>query len=304
MNAPSGFLNIDKPRGITSHDVVNRVRRAARAAFGVKLKVGHAGTLDPMATGVLIVCLGAATRLSEYVMASRKQYAARVKLGESTDTYDADGSITAQRDAAHLTRADVEAAFAPFLGDILQMPPMYSAIKQDGRKLYDLARQGVTVERAARPVTIESLTLRAWQPPEFEIDVVCSAGTYIRSLAHDIGEALGVGAHLTALTRTHSGAFALADALSLDALDSALPDAWAGWVMPPQIALADWPQITLDADALAFIRQGRAVPMQVPADEGVLAAAFDDAANLAALVRAQGGLWQPYKVFIGLNDAE
>src|SRR5512145_105728 len=155
--AVQGFLNLNKPRGVTSHDVVEQARRA----FGIK-KIGHAGTLDPLADGVLILCLGNATRLSAYVMQSTKRYRARVHLGVVTDTYDAGGQITQERDASGIQQADVERALAAFLGDIEQVPPMYSAIKRGGRKLYELARAGKDVERAARPVQIKALTVTDW----------------------------------------------------------------------------------------------------------------------------------------------
>jgi tRNA pseudouridine55 synthase len=179
---------------------------------------------------------------------------------------------------------------------------MYSAIKQDGRKLYDLARQGLTVEREPRPVTIHALTLTDWQPPEFTLEVTCSAGTYIRSLAYDIGETLGVGAHLTALARTRSGAFRLEQAIDLDTLTHAAD--WSAWLLKPSVALADWPHLTLDDAALDHIAHGRAVPQESHADEGTLAAAFDSTGELVALVRAFERQWQPYKVFLTEHNAE
>ncbi|NDJ61826.1 MAG: tRNA pseudouridine(55) synthase TruB, partial [Chloroflexi bacterium] len=197
-----GFLNIDKPLGWTSHDVVAKLRRGLQIK-----KIGHAGTLDPLATGVLVICLGAATRLSEYVMDTTKRYRAVVHLGVTTDTYDAEGEITAQRPSDHLSEADVRDALGAFVGALEQVPPMYSAIKQGGRKLYDLARAGEVVERPPRPVHIHALEVVAWQPPQVTLDVTCSPGTYIRSLAYDLGAALGVGAHLAGLMRTASGSF-------------------------------------------------------------------------------------------------
>lgn len=289
--AVSGFLNIHKPIGLTSHDVVARVRRA----LNIK-KIGHAGTLDPLADGVLILCLSSATRLSEYVMQSTKRYRARVRLGIVTNTYDAEGQILRQQDAAFITRADVERALTDFLGDIQQIPPMYSAIKQGGRKLYELARAGEEVERQARPVTITALTISGWQPPEFTLDVTCSAGTYIRSLAFDLGESLGVGAHLSGLTRTASGAFTLDQAVPLDMLLSS--DDWTQSIMTPRAALADWPSVTLDAAALEHLRHGRAVPAATAADG--LAFVYGSDGALLAVVRGEAGLWRPHKVF--LND--
>jgi tRNA pseudouridine55 synthase len=289
MTEPFGFLNIHKAQGMTSHDVVAKVRR------GLKVKkVGHAGTLDPMATGVLVVCLGGATRLSEYVMQSTKQYHARIRLGETTDTYDAEGEIQLVRDAVHITREDVLAALEPFQGEIRQIPPMYSAIKQGGRKLYDLARAGETVEREARTVTIEALVLRDWSPPEFTLEVTCSAGTYIRSLAYDLGEALGVGAHLTGLVRATSGYFKLESAVTLDTLLA--DENWQSHIIPPPVALSGWPSLQLDAVDADHILHGRTVSS---ADKKLTGLAFAYGANgdLIAIVQVDDGRVQPHKVF-------
>ena len=285
--APNGFLNIDKPAGMTSHDVVARIRRGLRVK-----KVGHAGTLDPMATGVLIVCVGTATRLSEYVMQSTKRYRARVRLGVTTDTYDADGEILAQTDASHISREDVERVLAPFVGDIAQVPPMYSAIKQGGRKLYKMARAGETVERAPRAVSIHRLEVSEWALPEFTLDVTCSAGTYIRSLAYDLGAALGVGAHLAGLERTASGVFTLDNTVSLAELLAA--GDWRGLLVRPQEAL-DWPIVQLnDADA-DHVKHGRTFPApDVP--EGTLAMAVE-LDELVAVLRGDGGVWEAQKGF-------
>jgi tRNA pseudouridine55 synthase len=283
-----GFLNVNKPAGMTSHDVVGKARRAV----GMK-RIGHAGTLDPLATGVLILCLGGATRLSEYVMDSTKRYRARVHLGVTTDTYDAQGAVQLERDAAHITSADVEHALTEFLGDIQQIPPMYSAIKQRGRKLYDLARAGKTVELEPRPVRIDVLTLVEWHPPEFTLDVTCSAGTYIRSLAYDLGETLGVGAHLAGLIRFASGRFTLEDAMPFEAFASG---DWKSHLISPAQAFADWPTIQLNAVETDHILHGRAVQSEAATGEQ-LALVYDSAGVLIAMVRGGGGLWRPHKVF-------
>ncbi|MEO8606737.1 MAG: tRNA pseudouridine(55) synthase TruB [Chloroflexota bacterium] len=290
MAEPFGFLNIHKAQGMTSHDVVAKVRR------GLKIKkVGHAGTLDPLATGVLVVCLGGATRLSEYVMQSTKRYRARVYLGATTDTYDAEGEVQLRRDASYITRADVESTLAPFLGDIQQIPPMYSAIKQGGRKLYDLARAGDVVEREPRAVRIDSLEIMDWSPPEFTLDVTCSAGTYIRSLAYDLGESLGVGAHLSGLSRLASGRFKIEDALTLDDLLTA--EDWMQFVIPPQTALAGWPAVHLTAEYADHILHGRAI--QYPDSQITdLAFAYAPDGQLMAIVQAGDGLLRPHKVFL------
>lgn len=291
-----GFLNLDKPLHLTSHDVVARVRRRAAELGHKALKVGHAGTLDPLATGVLVVCLGAATRLSEYAMETTKRYRARVHLGVATETYDAEGAVTAQRDASHIREADVISLLPAFMGAIQQLPPMYSAIKQGGRKLYELARAGEEVERAARAVRIDALELSEWQPPLFTLDVTCSAGTYIRSLAHDLGERLGVGAHLAGLTRTGSGTFRLADTVALDALLAA--DDWTPYIIAPGDALPHMPSIRLDAEAVRALAYGRAIAGD---QDGVTALAYDERGQLIAVVRGVGALWKPEKVFIGSN---
>lgn len=289
-----GFLAVDKPLGLTSHDVVARVRRLYQCVTGSK-KVGHAGTLDPLASGVLVLCLGKATRLSEYVMHATKRYRAQVTLGVTTTTYDTAGEVVSIVASDHLTRADVEAVLPRFVGQIAQVPPMYSAIKQGGKKLYELARAGATLELVPRTVTINALTMTAWQPPAFELEVVCAAGTYVRSLAHDIGQALGVGAYLSGLVRTQSGTFALADALPLDALDEA--GAWLARLVRPRVALSAYPSVTLDAAACQHVRQGRAVLQQSPISDGVVMGYNEVDELQAVLVAAQGWL-KPQKVFL------
>jgi tRNA pseudouridine55 synthase len=287
----SGFLNIDKPLGMTSHDVVARVRRALNTK-----KVGHAGTLDPLATGVLIVCVGNATRLSEYVMHTTKRYTARVRLGETTTTYDAEGEITQRRDASHITQAMVEAVLPQFLGDIEQRPPIYSAIKKGGRKLYEMARAGEEVEIEARPVHIDALSVRNFDLPEFDLDVTCGAGTYIRSLAHDLGEALGVGAHLQGLVRTASGSFSLEDAVSLDALTQDTDP--SRFLLPIDAALVNWPTVELSDQQAADIRMGRYLPANDAPAETLARGVAPDGETIALLI-STGTHWKPHKVLVG-----
>ncbi len=285
-----GFLNIDKPLGMTSHDVVAKVRRK----LGIK-KIGHAGTLDPLASGVLILCVGAATRLSEYVMDSTKRYRARVRLGVVTTTYDAEGAVTRERDATHITRADVEQALLPFLGAIDQVPPMFSAIKQGGVKLYDLARAGKTVEREPRAVRIDVLTVTEWQEPEFTLEVTCSAGTYIRSLAFDLGEALGVGAHLAGLARVASGRFALEQAVTLaDFLAAENPQMY---LIQPRSDLLGMLPLTLNAEMENDVKHGRMLPLSGTYAPGTLALASNVMGETVCVVRASGEFWKPEKVF-------
>ena len=212
----SGFFVIDKPVGCTSHDIVAMVRRAA----GMK-KVGHTGTLDPFATGVLPVAVGDGTKAIQFLDESEKEYRAVVRLGISTDTQDLTGKVVEERDTSQLTPADLEAIVPRFLGQISQLPPMFSALKQDGVPLYKLARKGIEVERELRSVTIHSLTFDWIRLPEACFTVRCSRGTYVRTLALDLGLALGCGAHLTELRRTRSGLFREAEAITLDTLNAA-----------------------------------------------------------------------------------
>lgn len=205
-----GFLNVDKPAGMTSHDVVQHIRRL----LGIK-KVGHTGTLDPLATGVLALAVGRGTRLIQFLDESEKVYQATFRLGVETDTNDREGEPVSQADAANITREEVEASVKKFIGEIEQVPPMFSAIKQNGQKLYKLARAGKKVERAPRKVRISQIDIVDFKNPILDISVTCSRGTYIRSLARDLGRELGCGAHLEELRRTRSGPFNIDDALPL-----------------------------------------------------------------------------------------
>ena len=211
---PSGICVVDKPAGWTSHDVVAR----ARKLLGTR-KVGHAGTLDPMATGVLVLGVGRATRLLTFITGVAKTYEATIRFGVETDSLDADGQVTATHDMSGMDPAAVRAAAALLTGDLLQVPPMVSALKVDGRRLHELAREGVEVERAPRPVTVRRFEVTPTDDPlEWTAVVDCSSGTYVRSLAADLGRALGGGAHLSALRRTAVGPFELSEAHDLDHL--------------------------------------------------------------------------------------
>jgi tRNA pseudouridine55 synthase len=306
-----GFLNIDKPAGMTSHDVVAHIRRAAQ-----QKRVGHAGTLDPAATGVLVVALGNATRLIEYVQDSTsKRYLATVYLGATTTTDDAEGKLLATAAVLPLDRAAIEQALEPFRGQIMQVPPMYSALHHQGRRLHELAREGIVVERAARPVTIERLALLDWSAPLLTLDIMCSKGTYIRSLARDLGESLGCGAHLQALRRTAVGAFLIEDAVPLDTVTGWQGDkvttqaldrntvtrspahlvTLSARLLPPEIAVADWPAVALGAEAVRQVRNGLAIEL-TGADADRVRAHGPEGDLLALLVRA-GDLWRPVKVF-------
>jgi tRNA pseudouridine55 synthase len=287
-----GFLNIDKPKGITSHDVVAQLRRHARRTAGTD-KVGHAGTLDPLATGVLILCLGHATRLSEYAMQSTKEYRAFVHFGVETATYDAEGDILSQKEVS-LSPEQIEAAFTPYLGAIQQIPPIYSAIKKDGKKLYDIARAGETVELEPRSVTIHKLTLVDWQSPIATIDVRCSAGTYIRSLAHDLGADLQTGSHLSGLIRTRSGGFSLENAASLENLLQ--DETWTRHLISPKTALSDWQSMEINAEQASELKLGRFIPKEDSLENPYIMAYLGE--HLYAILENRGKQWKPHKVFL------
>ena len=287
----NGVLNIDKPAGMTSHDVVARVRRIAHLK-----RVGHAGTLDPDATGVLLVCLGAATRISDFLADEGKQYRATLALGVTTTTEDASGEVLAQVAAGHITEGDLVAVLPRFLGDVSQIPPMVSAVHHEGRRLYELAREGVTVERAARIVRIDALTMADFMPGEVAtatLEVTCGKGTYIRTLCADLGAALGVGGHMATLRRTRVGAFGVEAATPLDALtEENLP----GLLVSPAVALDSFPAHRADTEAdVEAIRRGRALPSALLPD--TVARILDNQGVLIALGRADGEHLHPFKVF-------
>jgi tRNA pseudouridine55 synthase len=285
----NGFLNINKPTGLTSHDVVARVRRLA----GKGVKVGHAGTLDPAADGVLPLALGSATRLIEYLTDARKGYRGVVQLGVQTDSDDAEGAVIAERPVPPLDAATIEAAVAPLRGVIQQIPPAYSAIHVGGKRAYDLARSGEHVELAPRTVTIERLDVVAMTNTTLTIDVECSKGTYIRALARDIGENLGCGAHLAALTRTFVGAFTLENATALADLQ-AHPELLAARLLAPETAISDWPAVSLDAVATQRIRNG--MPLTLPDQPGERVRAHTADGALVGLLARAGEQWRPVKV--------
>jgi tRNA pseudouridine55 synthase len=290
-----GFLIIDKPLTWTSFDVVARVRRLVG-----ERRIGHAGTLDPLATGVLPLALGRATRFVEYLSDASKAYDAVVHLGVSTTTYDREGEVTHTADPAQIPNiGPVEAALAGFRGPQEQLPPMHSAVKQDGKRLYELARAGQEVERRPRPITIYRLDMIEYTPPRLRLAVECSKGTYIRTLAHDLGAALGCGAHLAALVRTRHGPFALAEAVTLETLEAAVAaGTWTQHLQPVDTALAHLPSFTLDADEARRVRQGQGLDRPAPAGAPALARLYGPDGHLLALAAWQPATarWQPAKV--------
>lgn len=252
-----GILLLDKPVGLTSNQILQWVKHRYQAD-----KAGHTGSLDPLATGVLPICLGEATKYSHYLLDADKTYVTRLKLGEKTNTSDAEGEIIATAAVPVISANELEKVLAQFRGDIMQVPSMFSALKRDGRPLYELARAGIEVERAARPVTIYQLTCIAIDLPYIDLEVKCSKGTYIRNLVEDIGDVIGCGAHVVALRRTQAGPFDLsqsvtreqiaeAEPLGFPALDSFLLPAWAG--------LADWPRVELSETSAYYLRHGNPV---------------------------------------------
>jgi tRNA pseudouridine55 synthase len=240
----NGVLVIDKPKGVTSFDVVREVRRALKLK-----KVGHTGTLDPMATGVLPICVGEGTKIAQFIIEATKAYDATLKLGATTDTLDADGKVLETRPVPEINREVLEAALAKFRGTFLQVPPMYSAIKIGGKRLYELARAGEEVERAPREVTVFELTLRDFSADEVKFSVRSSKGFFVRSLAADLGAALGCGAHLTALRRTQSGPFTLAQAVPLERATEAK-------LVSLNDALKDVPELKLSALEAGRVKHG------------------------------------------------
>jgi tRNA pseudouridine55 synthase len=291
-----GILNVNKPAGLTSFKVVAAVRRHS----GEK-RVGHAGTLDPAATGVLPVCIGKATRVVEYLSEADKSYTAVVRLGIATDTYDASGAVTATADPSGITREQVEAALGAFRGRIQQTPPMFSALKSEGRPLYALAREGKTVERKSRAVTIHRFEMTGWDPPDLTLEIDCSKGTYIRSLAHDLGAALGCGAHLKELVRTRVGPFAIEDTVSLEeALEAFEAGDGDTLLAPIDSVLGDMEPVTLTAEEVDAVVKGQVLAREPGEDAGRYRRAYGpEGAFVAVLHRdKESGLWRPRKVFV------
>jgi tRNA pseudouridine55 synthase len=299
-----GVLNINKPSGPTSHDIVAKIRRI----LGEK-RVGHAGTLDPLATGVLVVCVGKATRIVEYLVATRKDYLAEMLLGRTSTTEDISGEMTSTADASHITRDMVQAVLPNFTGPILQIPPMVSAIKVNGQRLYKLARRDIEVEREARPVTIHELEITSFDPaggadgaPLVGLRVVCSSGTYIRTLCSDIGAALGVGGLMQSLERTKVGNFGLEDAVSLQTLEeSAAAGDGARYLLPMDDAISHFAAMTVDPIQADLIMHGGSIPSSGMEMDGVLVRVKSTDGRLLALGRSHGqagaSIITPEKVF-------
>ena len=294
MTAESGLVVVDKPPGITSHDVVARIRRLA----GTR-RVGHAGTLDPMATGVLVIGVEKATRLLGHLALADKEYTATIRLGQATDTDDADGEVIAQTSAAGVTREAVEAGAAALTGEIEQVPPGFSAIKVAGKRAYRLAREGQAPQLQARTVIVSSFTVGAVRRDgdllDADVAVTCSSGTYVRALARDLGAALGVGGHLTALRRTRVGPYDIGQAATLEQLADSFT------VMPlGQAAARAFRHMNLTEDDARLVAHGRRLPASVlrgAAGTGPVAAFAPDG-TLVALLTEEGGQARPLAVFV------
>jgi tRNA pseudouridine55 synthase len=288
----NALLIVNKPIGPTSHHVVNVVRRGTNVR-----KVGHAGTLDPRAEGVLVLCLGAATRLSEYLSTSDKRYEALVRFGAGTKTYDSEGEVVRLTGMAP-QEEEIEAALPAFRGEISQTPPPFSAVKIQGRKAYELARSGEDVDLQPRMVTINELQVLGYEPPDLRLLIDCSAGTYVRSLANDLGECLSVGAHLAALRRIKAGPFSIEEAIPLSKLEAVfITGTWEQFLVPAADALPDFPIVRIEGESMDLVRNGHRIPAE-PGANG-MARAIDAQGELVAILEAveDGTLWHPRKVF-------
>jgi len=293
-----GIFNINKPPGSTSFSIVSLVRRLSG-----QRRVGHAGTLDPIAAGVLPICMGKGTRVVEFLLEESKTYRAQIELGKTTDSHDAAGRVTAEADCSSISRRQIEQALEPFRGEILQTPPMYSALKHNGQRLYHLAREGITVERESRPATIYNLELIEFQPPVVILEVECSRGTYIRSLAHDLGKLLGCGAHIKNLVRTKYGPFYIKDAVTPAGLEEAFgSDDWQRLLYPVDYVMSHWSSVVVGEEQEQLIKHGSGVVIEdstPESDKEKRCRAYSrEGCFLAVLYyNDESGRWQPQKVF-------
>jgi len=252
-----GILLLDKPLGITSNKALQDVKRIFKAQ-----KAGHTGSLDPLADGLLPICFGAATKVSAFLLDADKHYQVRIKLGVTTTTADAEGEVMETKPVDGITEPDIQSVLTEFKGDIEQIPPMYSALKHKGERLYKLAREGIEVEREPRPVTIHKITMQSYSTPEFDLEVHCSKGTYIRTLAEDIGAKLGCGAHVSALRRTGVGPYASDGMVTMEQISQLAEDGFSALdelLLPIDSAMASWPEVKLSPDGTFYLKQGQAV---------------------------------------------
>lgn len=294
-----GILNVNKPSGCTSRDVVNQIQRLLRGmGYGRKFKLGHAGTLDPLADGVLVVCLGPATKLITYVQQMPKRYEATFLLGRRSDSFDTETEIELLEDTPRPTLAELEQQLPKFLGPIEQVPPTYSAVKIGGQRAYDLARQGVDVEVKPRTVEIYKLKIADYDFPELRMSIECGSGTYVRSLGRDLAATCGSDAVMSALTRTAIGSFELADAVSADKLTE---ETLGEQLRPARMGVAALPQVTLAEVDLDHVRHGRRIR---PPNESLPVgdvAAVDDSGELVAVMLNHAGWLSPKNVFLAVD---
>lgn len=282
------LLNIHKPAGMTSRDVVNHVQRLVRP-----VKVGHAGTLDPLATGVLVVCLGQATRLTEYVQQMPKRYHGTFLLGRESNTEDVEGNVVELDNPPRPTREQIEAVLPQFIGEIEQRPPAYSALKVGGRRAYDLARRGEQVELAPRKINVNAIRIVGYEYPELQLDIECGSGTYVRSLGRDLAAALGTGAVMSALVRTAIGDFRLADACRLAELSAGTIGTH---LLPPSRAVALLPSVKVTADEITHLRQGKTMENRFDTTAAEIAA-LDESGQLVAIVEPRGTMLATQRYF-------
>ena len=296
----NGFINLYKSPGPTSMDALRQIKRLT----GQRKRVGHGGTLDPLAEGVLPICFGQATRLMEHLVDSQKQYRMEVHLGVTTSTYDGEGGVTKRGDASGLDRDAIEEAIKPFLGSIYQTPPMYSAIKLEGKRLYKLARAGVEVERQPRKVEIPRIEILEFDPPSLVLDVDSGRGAYMRSLAHDLGEALGCGGYLSNLVRLKSGRFEVEDAIPIEKIQECEgTEHWKQYLQSVDFVLLSMKAVSVSKAAERYIRSGQSVTL--PPHVGIYAGymeryrAYTQDGRLLAIIcyNKPRNQWQPYKVF-------
>ncbi len=292
-NSVEGLICIDKPAGQTSHDVVNVIRRLS----GIR-RVGHSGTLDPLATGLMLVCVGRATRLLEYLVGQSKTYLATVLLGQETDTFDAEGQIVAER-PVQVSPEQLSAALTDFRGTINQLAPLYSAVKVDGQPLYRRARRGETVARPARTVTIYELVLLNRQESILELRINCSSGTYVRSLAHDLGQSLGCGAYLAALRRTVIGSFSLEDAQPLTELNR---QDWWRHLRPSDSAVEHLARLDVSDREAQALYYGQTIDCKPGQTKGPLARAYDEQGHFVGVVGVDETTWRAKKIFYQLDQ--
>jgi len=302
----NGIVLLDKPLGITSNRALQIVKRLYKAA-----KAGHTGSLDPLATGVLPLCLGEATKVSGFLLDADKRYLATLKLGIKTSSADAEGELLETRPVENYSKNQINAAIEPFLGDIEQIPPMHSALKVDGQPLYKLAHQGITIERQSRPVHIFDIQVLRYEGDEMDVEVHCSKGTYIRTLAEDIGEKLGCGAHLSALRRTESGPFHLDECITLEELEQIAEkaeevgfDELDSLLMPAEEALYDWNSVDLSADAAFYICRGQAVQVSNAPTEGLVRLFSEEKGFLGIGEIMDDGRVKPNRLFVFDNNTE